>query len=273
MKTKHSLFLAKHILFLLCCLAMSTNIEAQILGKLKEALAGKTGQPPEKNTAKSKNAAAKRAFFTADVLTKSFDKQKQAHTTNCFDAEEIAMQMNWTDQKTGKPQEAYIDSEGYFTAYNESKRQHEKSNLLSTGILGMMGPNMMLSVYKLPVAPYWETTEKLRKQGIKSSAFMYLEFAFIYKPDHFRNGSYSETKTSCRSDSGCTKFGINENGYDNSFILFDGQDRLAEINIKIKDSPQFGSNEGLIEYFYDQSCVVSVPPAKVVKMPGQDIFN
>ncbi len=273
MKIKHSLFVANHLLVLLLCLAMYTNAEAQILGKLKEALAGKTGGAPEKNTAKSKNTAAKRAFFTTDVATRSFDKQKQAHTTNCFDAEEIAMQMNWTDQKTGKPQESYIDSEGYFIAYNESKRQHERSNLLSSGIMGMMGPTMMLSVYKLPVAPYWEMTEKLKKQGIKSSAFMYLEFAFIYTPDHFKNGSYVESKTTCRSGSACSKFGINEDGYADSFILFDSQNRLAEINIKVQDSPHFGSNEGQIEFFYDRSCNVRLPDATEVKMPGQDIFN
>ncbi len=183
------------------------------------------------------------------------------------------MQLNWTDQKTKKPQKAYIDSEGYFTSYNETEKQYEKSNLISSGIMGMVGPTMMLSEYKLPIEPYMETTEKLKKRGVNTNAFLYLEFAFIYKPGHFRNGSHMETKVACCSGSSCKKFGINEKGYDDSFIMFDDEDRLAEINFKIKDSRHFGSNEGLIEYFYDESCSVSVPAAKEVGMPGLDIFK
>ncbi|MEZ5344614.1 MAG: hypothetical protein R2681_03565 [Pyrinomonadaceae bacterium] len=255
------------------CLTLPSSANAQILEKLKDALGGKTSTAPEENTAKTKNTAAKRAFYVKDVVTKSFDKQKQARTTNCFDAEEIAMQVNWTDPKSKESQKSYVDSEGYFTSYNESEGEYQKSNLVSSGVMGMIGPSMMLSVYKLPVGPYMERTENLKKQGVNANAFMYLEFAFIYDPGHFRNSNYSETKTRCRGGSDCTKFGIREKGYDDSFILFDNKDRLAEINIKIKDSPHFGTNEGLIEYFYDQTCSVSVPAAKEVRGPGLDIFR
>ena len=53
-------------------------------------------------------------------------------------------------------------------------------------------------------------------------------------------------------------------------ILFDNMDRLAEINIKMKDDISFGSEGGKLEFFYE-SCEVMLPVAKEVKQPGQDL--
>ncbi len=280
MRPKNFLIPAKFLLILLFCLAVNftTTAQAQILDAIKDAITGetkksKTSETPEENTAKDINTAAKKQFYTADILVKSYDRQKQAHINNCFDKEGFAMKSDWTDKKTGKNKVAYTDSEGYFTAYNDSKERYEKTKLLALGGMGMVGPSAMLSAYKLPVDTYWATSEKYEKKGVKVGTFMFAGFAFIYQPEDFRNDNYSESKTACRGKSACTRFGINEKGYDGSYILFDDQDRLAEINVRIKDDPQFGSGEGKIEYFYNETCNFTIPPAVEIKMPGQDIFN
>ena len=227
------------------------------------------------NPSKEIKTEAKRAFYTHDVVVKTFDKEKQAYTTSYFDANEIAMKSNWNDQNTGNPKTSYIDSEGYFISYNESKNRYEKSNMLSSGVMGMMTPNMMISGYKLPPGPFWEASGKLNEQGLNLNTFMFIEFAFVYKPEHFRDdmyiNDYTESSETYRGNSGCTKFSINEPEYSGSYILFDNMDRLAEINVKMKNDANFGSGEGKLEFFYEP-CEVKLPAATEVKQPGQDLL-
>ncbi|HYQ57044.1 MAG TPA: hypothetical protein VEP89_06815 [Draconibacterium sp.] len=238
---------------------------------------GKPAEKPESfaNPSKEIHTDKKRAFYTHDIIVKTFDKEKQAYTTSYFDANEIAMQSNWDDPNTGKPKTSYVDSEGYFISYNESKGRFEKSNLLSSGVMAMMAPNIMISGYKLPPGPFWETSEKLDEQGLNLNTFMFIEFAFIYQPNHFRQemnaANYTESKISCRGTPDCTKFNVEENGYEGSYILFDEQDRLAEINIIVKDDAALGSGEGKLEFFYEP-CEVSLPAATEIKQPGQELF-
>jgi hypothetical protein len=208
-------------------------------------------------------------------VVKTFDKEKQAYTTSFFDADEIAMQSNWKDQNTGAVKTSYVDSEGYFISWNENEKRYEKSNLLSSGVMGMMAPNVMISGYKLPPGPFWEASGKLSEQGLNLNTFMYIEFAFVYKPEQFRDelykNDYSESSENCRGNSGCTQFAINDPAYSGSYILFDNQDRLAEINVRMKDDANFGSGEGKLEFFYEP-CEVKLPAATEVKQPGQDLL-
>ncbi|MBU3822952.1 hypothetical protein KO566_12850 [Flavobacteriaceae bacterium XHP0103] len=227
------------------------------------------------NPSKEIKTEAKRAFYTHDVIVKSFDKEKQTFTTNYFDADELAMQSNFIDQNTGKPKTTYIDSEGYFIGLSSSKGIYTKSNLLSMGAMGMMAPSMMISAYKLPAGPFWEKSEELNNQGLKLNTFMFIEFAFVYTPDHFRdemNGSmYSESKLACRGGMGCTKFSVTESGYSGSYILFDAENRLAEINVAATNDPFFGTNKSKIEFLYEP-CEVNLPAAVEEKMPMQDLL-
>ena len=287
-------------------LTVGNSAEAQLLNKLKnrvqkaaeETLLDKTeekvseetsnafdelfnnGEPAEKpvafsNPSKAINTEAKQAFYTHDVIVKTFDKEKQAYTATYFDADELGMQSNWKDQNTGKPKTSYVDSEGYFISYNESKNRFEKSTLLSSGVMGMMAPNMMISAYKLPVGPFWEVSKKLDEQGLNLNTFMYIEFAFIYKAEQFRDemvkNDYTEVSQNFRGNADCVRFNINDPGYSGSYIQFDEQDRLAEINVRIKDDPNFGSGEGKLEFFYEP-CEVQLPAAKEIKQPGQDLL-
>jgi hypothetical protein len=227
------------------------------------------------NPSKNKNTEAKQAFYSHDIFVKTFDKEKQATVSTYFDADEIAMQSNWKDAKTGEAKTMYIDSEGFYIAYNEAEERFEKTSMLSSGVMAMMAPNMMISAYKLPAGPFWDTSKKLDDEGLKLNTFMYVEFAFIYKPGHFREDmykeDYTESEVTCRGNPGCSKFSINDPGYYGSYILFDSSNRLAEINVKMKDDPNYGSGEGKLEFFY-QDCEVKLPAATEVKQPGQDLL-
>lgn len=227
------------------------------------------------NPSKAVHTEAKTDFYTHDLVVKTFDKEKNSSVITYFDADEIAMQSVWTDPNTGEAKTMYIDSEGFYISFNESEARYEKTRLLSSGAMGMMAPSMMISAYKLPVGPFWETSKELDEKGLNLNTFMYVEFAFVYGPGHFRSESngadYIESTVACRGSSNCTKFGINEQGYKGSYVLFDGQDRLAEINVRMSDDPNFGSGEGKLEFFYED-CEVRLPAAIEVKQPGQDLF-
>lgn len=301
----------KYLLAILACLFLGSQVQGQFLKKLKkkaeqaaertilnrtdeevskgtnkgiDAATGKgdnnevnpDGSEPKtikyENPSKDVNTDAKRAFYNADVIVETYDDEKQSYTTSYFDADQLAMKMTWTDQNTGKPAHAFNDSEGYFISYNEHNGRYEKSNLLSLGAMSMMAPTMIISAYKLPMDRFMEVTEEFRDKGLKINAFMMVEFAFMYSPDDFRNGDYEESSVPCRGSANCTKFNVIAEGYEGSYILFDGQDRLAEININMKDNPNFGSSEGYVKFTY-KDCEVNLPAAFENKMFGQDLIE
>jgi hypothetical protein len=185
------------------------------------------------------------------------------------------MRSDWKDANTGEAKTMYIDSEGFYISYNESERRYEKSNLLSSGVTSMMAPTIMISAYKLPAGPFWDTSQMLDEQGIKLNTFLYVEFAFIYDPQHFReemySSDYTESQVSCKGGQVCTRFSINDPAYPGSYILFDNSNRLAEINVRLKDDPNFGTGEGKLEFFYEP-CEVYLPAATEVKQPFQDLL-
>lgn len=222
------------------------------------------------------NTEAKKAHYIEDVRVVSFDKEKQSEMVSYFDADAVAMQSNWVDATSGEKKTSFMDSEGFFISYNDTERCYTKNALLSTPVMGMMAPSMMASAYKLPVNAIYGALEEMQNKGLKVYPFMHVDFPFVLKPEFYRDemveSTYKETKQSCRGIMGCTKFSVLESGYEGSYSLFDNQDRLVEINIIVKDDPNFGSGKGKIEYFYEP-CEVNVPDAVEKKMPGQDLFN
>ncbi|QQS40357.1 MAG: hypothetical protein IPM63_13445 [Acidobacteriota bacterium] len=281
MRTTNFAIPAKLWLILVFCLAVTGTAHGQILdaikdalsGKAKQSKSGKSSETPEPNTAHEINPGPKNEFFTSNVSVSSYDFEKQARTESCFSKASLAMRSDWTDPRTDERQTAYTDSEGYFTALNKGEQRWEKTKLLAMEGMDMVGPSTMLSAYKLPVGPYWEAAKKYKEKGLKIGAFLHVGFAFIYKPEHFRTEHYTEKKVNCNGTERCTKFEINEDGYEGSYIMFDYLDKLAEINVVVKDNPQFGSGKGNIEYFYDRGCNFTIPAAVEMKMPGQDLFN
>ena len=193
-----------------------------------------------------------------------------------FDADAVAMQSDYINQRTGKSETSYIDSDGFFIAYNETEGQYNKSQLLNMPGMNMMAPSMMGTAYKLPVGAIYEAMEEMQNKGLAVYPFMHVDFPFVLKPDHFRDemvsNQYREIKQSCRGSMGCTKFSVLEAGYEGSYILFDNQDRLVEINVEMENNSMYGSGKGKIAYFYEE-CQVNVPAAVEKKMAGQDLLK
>lgn len=304
---------SKHVIFLLFFLSMSFTVEAQFLKKLKDratkaaerAVLNKTEEKVSKTTENTmdtifdtsgsknspqnkkgitkydnpslkNNTKAKKSWYTSDLRVTSYDKDKQSDMISYFDADAVAMQSNYKDQRTGEPVTSYIDSDGFFISYNASEGQHNKSQLLNMPGMSMMAPSMMGTAYKLPVGAIYEAMEKMENKGLAVYPFMHVDFPFVLKPEHFRDemapNQYNETKQSCRGSMGCTKFSVQESGYIGSYTLFDNQDRLVEINVMVEGDPFYGSGKGKIEYFYEE-CDIKLPAAVEKKMFGQDLLK
>ena len=80
-------------------------------------LTAKTDYPEDMlfdNSSIAKNTDAKWDWYTSDLRITSYDKDKQSDMVIYFDADAVAMQSYYTNQRTGKPQTNYIDSEGFF---------------------------------------------------------------------------------------------------------------------------------------------------------------
>lgn len=228
------------------------------------------------NPSLEKNTEAKWAWYTSDVRVTSYDKEKESDMVCYFDADAVAMRSEYVDQETGEPQTSYTDSEGFFIAYNTSEQRYTKTGLLAMPGMSMVAPSMMASAYKLPESAIFEGMEAMEERGLAVYPFMHVDFPFVIRPEHFRDeftaGRYEESQISCRDGKKCTKFRVLESGHEGSYILFDDQNRLVEINIVVKDDPFYGSGKGKIEYFYE-NVEVQVPAAFEKKMPGQDLFK
>ncbi len=228
------------------------------------------------NPSLAKNTDAKWAWYTSDVRVTSYDREKQSNMVSYFDADAVAMRSEYTDQETGMPITSYTDSEGFFISYNESEQRYTKTGLLAMPGMSMMAPSMMANAYKLPESAIFGAMEAMEEKGLAVYPFMHVDFPFAIRPEHFRDefiaGKYEESKLSCRDGAACTKFSVLETEHEGSYILFDNQNRLVEINIVMKDDPFYGSGKGKIEYFYED-CEVKLPAAVEKKMPGQDLFK
>ncbi|MRX66230.1 hypothetical protein [Maribacter luteus] len=250
------------------------------IGETEKNLDKKEKQIPTgtefENPSLKKNIDAKWAWYTSDVRVTSYDKQKESNMVSYFDADAVAMRSDYVDQVTGAPLTSYTDSEGFFISYNPREQRYTKTSLFAMPGMSMMAPSMMASAYKLPEGSIFEGMEAMEKQGLAVYPFMHVDFPFVIRPEHFRDemiaDRYKESQIACRGSMDCTKFSVVESGHEGSYILFDNQNRLIEINIVIKNDPYFESGKGKIEYFYE-NVEVQVPAAVEKKMFGQDLLK
>ena len=225
------------------------------------------------NTALHKNTSAKRKIYKEDVIIKLHENGK-LNQTQFFDANEIAVKL-----ENSMPKPGYIDSEGFIYGYNNG--EYTKSSMLALQSQGLMVPTMLVDAYKLPPEPVMASLQKQNDLGITANPFNgIVEFAFIYKPEHFKYENFKETKQTLRGKT-YTKFEfLNEPGYEGSYVLFDNQNRLVEIYTKISESTkgnQIGEmprqqGENLIIYDY-KPVEVNLPVAREVRTLGQDLMQ
>lgn len=216
------------------------------------------------NTAKLKNSQAKRAFYTSDVVVRTSDS-KGPGSEYYFDSDEIAAKGLAPNNK--KP--IFIDSEGYQYGYNESAQRWEKTGLMKSDAMSFMMPMMSVGMLKLPVGPTLDASEKMKNEGLNLNTFQIVEWAFIYKPEHFRNADYEETTAPCPNGGSCTKFLYTETGYKGSWVLFDNQGRLSEVYANVDTQQAQGSGSYKFSY---EPVSVTIPNAVEVKTPFQDLF-
>lgn len=220
---------------------------------------------PNANKAKLINTDAKRAFYTTDVIVRTSDSKKGKGSEYYFDSEEIAAR--GIAPESDNP--IYIDSEGFQYGYNESEGRWEKTGMMRSDAMSFMMPMVSMGMLKLPPEPTLRASEKLKEQGLNMNTFQIVEWAFIYKPEHFRNEDYQETTAECPAGGTCPKFLYNDPEYKGSWVLFDSKGRLAEIYAKVNNEQMQGDGSYKFEY---SPVTVNVPSAVEVKMPFQDLF-
>ncbi len=229
------------------------------------------------NAAFERNTQAKTDFYKEDVVIKLHENGK-LNQTQYFDADQVAVRFEQDDL----PKPGYIDSEAFLYGYDKKEGAYTKSSFIASTTQGMMVPNMLLEAYKLPPEPFMANFQKQTDQGLTANPFNgIVEFAFVYEPEQFRYEDFKEVKQAVRGKM-CTKFEfLNEPGYEGSYVIFDDQDRIIEIYTNKADTGQqmdaFNMDmtppgESLLVYEY-KPVEVKLPPAKEVKMQGQDMMD
>ncbi|MDX1471781.1 MAG: hypothetical protein R3213_09820, partial [Flavobacteriaceae bacterium] len=180
-----------------------------------------------------------------------------------FDADELAMKGTSPDGEI-----MYIDSEGYNYGFNKSENKWQKTGLMKSDAMAFMMPMMSTGIIKMPVGPTMQASEQMKAKGLNANTFQLVEWAFIYRPEHFRNEDYTESTVKCQSGE-CVKFSSTDSEMSGTYILFDNQNRLSKVHA-IVNTPE-GKKTG--DYNFEYTDVsVNLPPAKEVKMPFQDLF-
>jgi len=216
------------------------------------------------NEAKLINTEAKRSFYKSDVVVKTSDSKGKG-SDYYFDSDELAARGIAPNSKNP----LYIDSEGYQYGYNDSAGRWEKSSLMKSDVMAFMFPMISMSLLKLPPEPMLEATEKFKAQGMNLNTFQIVEWAFIYKPEHFRSDDYEETTVPCSAGGNCTKFIYKDPEYNGSRVRFDKQERLSEIYANVNTEQTQGDGTYKFEYI---PVTVQIPFAVEVKMPFQDLY-
>ncbi|SDR78650.1 hypothetical protein [Gramella sp. MAR_2010_147] len=298
---------AKLVLLLSCLIISGYSVEAQILKKLKKTventtekvLLKKTEQKTEQvvessfdsvvdpnpvnvsspnqvktssysvdpgaNKAKLINTEAKRSFYTSDVVVLTSDSEGKG-SEYYFDSDEIAARGVSPDNDTP----IFIDSEGFQYGYNDHEERWEKTGIFKSDAMAFMMPMMSIGMLKLPPEATLEATEKFKEKGMNLNTFQIVEWAFIYKPEHFRTHEYTETTGACPGGGICPKFLYNDPEYEGSWVLFDEQGRLSEIYANVNTQQIKG--DGTYKFQYEP-VTVNVPAAVEVKQPFQDLFS
>jgi len=262
-------------------LGFTHYVEAQLIDKLKERAKEKgleTKEVSYDTTDNQKNRTTSfeekeliinspSDFFTKDVVMALYNDKNQLVQTSFFDAETIAMRT----EQVSNPKPIFHDRKGYMYAYNVSEEQYEKASILPTSLMGFMTAGMIPQAYKLPSEPYVEAFQALEEKDIGLN-FLILELAFIYKPSHFQNNSdYALSETGCGGAANCSKFIYNDPEYKGSYILFDGQGKLRELNIITTDQDfkqDDKNSSGKFVYSYKPITVELPDAVEQSMMPG-----
>ncbi len=243
---------------------VETTFDSVANQKSKPASTNSQKPDPDANKAKLINTEAKRSFYTSDVIVRTSDSKGKG-SEYYFDSEEIAAR--GTAPNSEYP--IYIDSEGYQYAYNDGEGRWEKTGLMKSDAMSLMMPMISMSMLKLPAGPTLEATEKFKDKGMNLNTFQIVEWAFIYKPEHFRTGEYEETTGPCPTGGNCPKFLYTDPEYKGSWVLFDKQGRLSEVYANVNTQQAQGDGSYKFEY---SPVTVNVPSAVEVKMPFQDLY-
>ncbi len=224
----------------------------------------KPGNNANANTAKTINTEAKRAFYTSDVIVKTSDSNGKG-SEYYFDSEEIAARGVAPDSE----HPIFIDSEGFQYGYNASEGKWQKTGMMRADGMAFMMPMMAAGILKLPIEPTMAASEKLKNQGLNMNTFQIVEWAFIYKPEHFRSEDYEEMSVPCSDGGTCPRFLYTDPEYKGSWVQFDKEGRLSEVYAKVDNIQAQG--DGSYKFFYEPVSV-SIPDAEEVKTPFQDLF-
>jgi len=263
----------KLIITTLLVLFLGSTIEAQLLEELKKRAKEKGLETKEVSIDTTDNALHRttsyeeeelvinsaKDFYTTDVVMALYNAQGQLVQTSYFDAETIAMRTEQVDM----PKPIYHDDKGKFYAYDIDEGQYKTMKLLPSSSMGFMMAGMTTQAYKLPSDPYFEAFQALEK--IESGLnFIILEMAFIYKPIHFEDDTnYTPQKVICNGSNNCIRFNYTDPEYTGSYIQFDAQGKLRELNI-ITTNTQFsedGKNSSGKFVFSYMPCIVKLPDA------------
>lgn len=224
------------------------------------------GKAGSNENAASVNGDIKRSFYTYDVLVTS-DENGAKGSTMSFDADVLAMKMD----AHSKNKTSYTDSEAYTYIFNDNKGRWEKTGLMKNDAMSFMMPMMSISMIKLPVEPMMDAVENFKKQGVALNTFMIVEWAFVYKPEHFKNADYTETVEKCGNKQDCLRFLFNDAQYLGSYVQFDPSNRISIVHMEV-DTPE-GHKSGSTIFNYETPISLVLPDAEEVKMPLQDLWG
>lgn len=204
--------------------------------------------------------SANELSFDTDV--KMVMEHKKDKIISFLDFDSMAMRMEY-HSKGKNPDPVYWDKDGYI--YSGEKGNYYKipfdqvknmgKNMVKMFSMGNQGMSMP-KVGGKEVNLEWPN-EPIIYNGyelhVYPNRYPMVEWVFVYHPDIFRGAeNVKEDKVDCRGDGGCSKFTLTEGEEAGSTVLFDSQDRLAEIT-----NPDGAS----VIYTYE-ACTVTLPAAQ-----------
>jgi uncharacterized repeat protein (TIGR01451 family) len=194
----------------------------------------------------------------APIGIKAFLKDHKKRTqTYIFDAKSIAMRVEFDPKEKQKPM--YFDEKGY--VYTASNKGYVKVPFEKLKKLG--GFTTFISNGVLPPIPFPDGSVKYYGMDVSPKRFPILEWAFVYKTSYFEgNTDFKKQDLECRGQPNCAKYTLTNGKDAGSYVLFDSEQRLAEI---------FATRTGNIVYTYEDH-TVQLPNAQ--EMPFMtDLFN
>lgn len=191
-------------------------------------------------------------------------EHKKDKIISYLDFDTMAMRMEY-HSKGKNPGPVYWDKDGYIYSGekgNYYKIPFEEVKNLGKNIGGMFskpGKEMGMTLPKVngKEVPLEWPSEPIMYNGYELRVYInkypMMEWIFVYHPKIFKGAdNVSESTENCRGNAGCTKFTATSGDGIGSTILFDSEDRLAEIT---------NPNGASIIYTYEP-CTVTLPDAQ-----------